>query len=688
MGFGFFSLYADSNLWASQLPKKLSEMTKQIQVIRDKIPTLDSQDKDFSLWLTDECLILERLRNNIKYDHQHLQTPEAQTLITRQQNEFNYLISAVEEEITFFKNIQSKLDFSKKVNVRDFGAKGDGEHDDGPAIYQAIKNAIANKVHVVFIPKGQYRIKTAQSRDIEYSEKQLSGTIKKSRQYKAHIPLIGLKNFTLQGEEGTELIMGQYETGIGIINCDNVTVKNIAINYCPLPISQGRIVKILDNKTFDVKIDKGYPSPALFPFKKSAAFVGVSRFFSEDNISGTKIPLASESSPWQNHASVTKIDENLYRFVIGKNFPRSTAVFTIGERIVSCARRLGNPAVLISKSNRCTADGMTIYASPTFAFMTELSRFTTIKNSKTERKAGSNTLLSTCADGIMIHGDRLGPYIKNCTLQYLGDDFINIHSIGQPILKATKSDEIEVKKSPFFKIGDTVGILEVKNGKEQIKEEATIIDIISIFPEGKKRMVIKLNRPLRDEINITNIPSQGVNKPDRLINMTTLSHGFVIRDNKFMHGVSRMLIGGHNGTLKNNLFIDNLTHHELLDLTRNTWGHQIWFPSNVEISGNEFQVSYAKYFIKVNSKPRKNFLPGLRAIRHIFISGNKFFNYKNFRGYPSISIQNVERAVISGNQFVPGSVLTTRHSTKHFSEKAIEIKMSIDINVEKNKIES
>ena len=55
--------------------------------------------------------------------------------------------------------IQGSLEI---VNVKDFGAKGDGQADDAGAIQSAI-NAAGEKSHCVFFPAGNYKITTGLS---------------------------------------------------------------------------------------------------------------------------------------------------------------------------------------------------------------------------------------------------------------------------------------------------------------------------------------------------------------------------------------------------------------------------------------------------------------------------------------------------------------------------------------------
>ena len=338
---------------------------------------------------------------------------------------------------------------------------------------------------------------------------------------------------------------------------------------------------------------------------------------------------------------------------------------------------------MFSNNNRCTADSITVYASPTFAFFSQYSRFSAFVNCKTQIKEGSKRLTTTCADGIMIHRDRLGPYISNCTLTCLGDDFINIHSFNRPIIAIPANDILELNACGEFKTGDRIGLIKVKNGKYEIIEVSRIKSVVTIYRNKDKFTRINLKSPLKQQFDESEIKQKQI----QVFSPDIMSHGFVIRDSKFLYGVSRMLIGGRNGLIKNNEFKDNLNHHELLRIGMrrircNSVG-ELYLPRNIQTANNKFEVNYDKHFIEVIDPSSKEY-----SVCHLFITDNIFKNYRNSRGFSALKISGIDAGTITGNTFIPGYVRKSRYSGTTLSETAIQINNASNILIKNNKIKS
>ncbi len=134
-----------------------------------------------------------------------------------------------------------------EINVRDFGAVADDKLDDGAGIRAAIDEAVKRgSGETVFLPRGRYFL----GQDSTAPEKQ----------EKAQLLLNGLKDITLRGEEGTLLVMTDVSRqGVVLKDCARITLKNIAIDYDPLPFTQGTITEIhLLRRSFDWRLAENY----------------------------------------------------------------------------------------------------------------------------------------------------------------------------------------------------------------------------------------------------------------------------------------------------------------------------------------------------------------------------------------------------------------------------------------------
>ena len=138
------------------------------------------------------------------------------------------------------------------LNVRDYGATGNGQADDGPAFREAI--AELKPGQHLFIPAGQYRLMPDTPWDSENKPEQAPDIL----------AIENLNNNIIYGEKGTNLIMGVPGNGLIIRHCQELTLRQLTIDYQPLSFTQGTVVDSCPDEQepyFLIRIDPGYADP-------------------------------------------------------------------------------------------------------------------------------------------------------------------------------------------------------------------------------------------------------------------------------------------------------------------------------------------------------------------------------------------------------------------------------------------
>src|SRR5207237_10644138 len=81
---------------------------------------------------------------------------------------------------------------------------------------------------------------------------------------KTHLLIAEASRLTVLGEPGTLLIMrDSTAAGIWLERCQEVVLRQVAIDYDPLPFTQGTIVAANPTaRTFDWKVATGYAEPS------------------------------------------------------------------------------------------------------------------------------------------------------------------------------------------------------------------------------------------------------------------------------------------------------------------------------------------------------------------------------------------------------------------------------------------
>lgn len=126
--------------------------------------------------------------------------------------------------------------------VADYGAIGDGQTDDAPAVRKALAAAIeAGPGSTVVFEKKSYRF-----------ARQPDGAI---------LSLNGATGITIEGN-GAEIIGNPWNQFLSILNCADITMRGFVLDCDPLSFTQGDIVEVTPEKgTFLLKIHKGYANP-------------------------------------------------------------------------------------------------------------------------------------------------------------------------------------------------------------------------------------------------------------------------------------------------------------------------------------------------------------------------------------------------------------------------------------------
>ena len=119
----------------------------------------------------------------------------------------------------------------------------------GEELLKKLETAVNNREALFIIPKGDYRF-TSDEREYPAFTRKLGRP--------AHIFLEKLRDITIDGSGSTFWFEKQI-TAFALTSCSNVTIRNLNIDWDPLPFTQGEVVAVQpEANTFDVRIDPAY----------------------------------------------------------------------------------------------------------------------------------------------------------------------------------------------------------------------------------------------------------------------------------------------------------------------------------------------------------------------------------------------------------------------------------------------
>ena len=319
------------------------------------------------------------------------------------------------------------------LNVRDFGAKGDGTGDDAPAFRAALEAArkLNGAPCVIRVPAGRYRlapdprcpIADFRCRDLQTGENSGTVTVWKGEKINAHLIANDLDNVTLRGEGEKSVLVftDSSKGGIRVCGCNEVSVEDLAMDYPDNPSTQGTVVNVEENPfALVLKRDAGYPDPDLPRFLNAP-----SRYFSPVGEGLMYLPGGVARM-----GTVEKLGDGLFRLKPYAHHLKNEVWRSrkVGDRICIMARFAeseGGGPLRFLLCAFCGCRNVRAYDSPGQVFTQSQSYATYVIGCKAIGRDGSDDIVTSNADAFL-GGGLIGPYVADCEFRGLEDDGINV----------------------------------------------------------------------------------------------------------------------------------------------------------------------------------------------------------------------------------------------------------------------
>lgn len=438
------------------------------------------------------------------------------------------------------------------LDVKAFGAKGDGTQDDGPAFRAALAAAKAQGEKcpsgvTVKVPRGVYLIRpdgkpapetcTARSwRD--YGVDGINTAKVQTRQMteyrdpsRFHLFAVQMSNFTLQGEEGTELRFADATRGgIGFDSATETAVRDLTITYAERSFTQGRVVAVeTEPYALVVQIDEGYPAPNLPRFLEARS---------------RRITLHGPDGLFRRNGTgrvgeVVALGADRFRLVRPDHMKtdRCWNEACAGDRFTLIARysesAMGYPVYFIT-SSFSGAENVVVHDSPGQCFIFS-SCFAMRLLDCHARRRSERDLLTSNADFMMCWGP-IAPYVADCSAEYMEDDGMNFSS-GTSVVKDISDDRTSFGNTCGLDYGSAFQVDGVTGRVKAFLRRGTSWDRLTgpaAADTVTERSLPKLSA--KDWLNANAWQGKaGEVKPDRILQIPGTSGGVVKNTRFFNH---------------------------------------------------------------------------------------------------------------------------------------------------------
>ncbi len=293
--------------------------------------------------------------------------------------------------------------------------------------------------------------------------------------------ILSYKDGTVINGNDSTILMKATGRAILLRYSNNVTIKNLTIEYDPLPFTQGIVTWLsTDKKEALVEIDEGYPVPP-------ESSVVLKRTIIHN--AGNQNFL--ESSATRTRTQVIGVEDNEIHI---KHPQAYDQLNTVGKRISLAYNYKEDAEAVVSVENTgCVFENITVYSSPAVGFKENRGSANTYDGITITRNpnppAGATVLpvRSTNADGIHSLGTRIGPEIINSLIEDCGDDAIAIRGMyAQAAETVTDATTVLFYGAPldFYSPGDRFRIyLDEGHGAQLIRTiDGDVLDVTSTVP--------------------------------------------------------------------------------------------------------------------------------------------------------------------------------------------------------------
>lgn len=337
------------------------------------------------------------------------------------------------------------------LNVRDFGAQGDGSVDDSEAFANACEaiRALRGKPSVLRIPSGTYRLCTSR----KLKPMKLWNGAKCGDPFVLHGYCVfdSLENCRIEGDGPTNtfLVSGLHDRQFMLLNCRNCIVRGLELSLERLPYMEG-LLEEYDSQAFTgiVRLAPGSLTPddgSWTPngFEKSCGFESFGALLDEK---GRFVQDAAFLN-WDHRYE--KLDDGRWKLAFnGSKYRRCLENAKSGSRIVIPNRANSHGAMHVFYCFHCTVEDVWVRTSRSSAFWGLRSRGTIYRRCRDFPPNGH--LLASNADACFADP---GSIVVGCNFESMCDDGFNVRTYALPVERTDHPDEIVRRDSGPVRAG-------------------------------------------------------------------------------------------------------------------------------------------------------------------------------------------------------------------------------------------
>lgn len=447
-----------------------------------------------------------------------------------------------------------------------------------------------------------------------------------------HIALLlkGLKNITIDGQGATLMMTGEM-TSFVIDECENITLKNLNIDYLEPTQTEMTIVKTLGKHI----VAKVHPTSNYQIRDKALFWTGDGWSFSGGI---AQAYCAKEDITWRTASPMTglkravEIEADLLLLSYDKE-PALKQGLTYqmrdGIRDEVCG--------FIHRSEAVNLEAVNFYFLGNFGVVCQYSTDISVLNSNFEPEVGSGRTNAGFADFIQVSGCKGLFEVKHCRFVGAHDDPINVHGTHLKIMEVVDEKTLKLRfmhhQSYGFDVFFKMDIVEFINENTLLSEAKNRVSKVEKLSD--REILLHLEKK---------IPEQIRQSDKYVIENSTWTPDVCIENNYFSRIPTRGLLLSTRGKveIRNNTFNKTKMSAILIANDARSW-YESGMVKDVTISGNKF-IQCGEPVILIHPENNEN---NGAVHEHIRITKNQFIMKKGV----AVQAKSVKGLTIDHNTF-------------------------------------
>lgn len=493
-----------------------------------------------------------------------------------------------------------------------------GKKDATPALRKLL-NAVhkGNGGGKIVLPKGEYHFYAKNALEMSFHVSNHDQLVV----HPVQIPLADFRNLEIDGNGSTFIFHGK-SLAMLLMDCENVSVKNLKLDYARPPYSEAKVVGFSGGKTV-VSIDK-----KAFPYEIKNGHL---RFFGEGWQSGVASVIAFRAGTKEIVERTSDIgfggradaraDGNID---LHFDFSKVGAGVAVGDTLTLRTWARPHPACVIYRAQNTNFENVSIHSGWGMALLAQRSNDIRISGGGTFPRPETGRVYSASADSFHFSNVGGDVRIENAFFETMMDDALNVHSTCLSVEDVPAPNQIRCRyKHPqavgfeIFLPGETLRFIKgpTLEQKDEIKVKhvrklntnEVLVTLEENVPAGLGKGDAVENADFQPSVSFCKNTVQ--NNRARGILLTT-PRKVVVRDNTFktVAGAAILLAGDAQGwyesgpcedvEISGNRFFNNLTSYfqfteaviAIYPEIRNLTAQKQYYHRNVRIFGNEFDT--------------------------------------------------------------------------------------------------